>query len=169
MTSLEMKRPVKIKRLIRDFGKDQIDLFFEFKQADQAGKARAGIMHPNYSTLYNKVQQIIADEEPLELSDLAISGKELLDLGFQPGPLIGQTLETLLNEVLANPELNHLEYLSQRALVLLRKDTERKKSLRDPNLKIDAKQTELKEVENKSKEKFKDQQIKETNHESRRD
>lgn len=169
MTSLEMKRPIKIKRLIRDFGKDQIDLFFEFKQADQAGKAKAGVMNPNYSTLYNKVQQIIADEEPLELSDLAISGRDLLDLGFQPGPLIGQTLETLLNEVLANPELNHMEYLSQRALFFLRKDTERRKSLGDPCSDHETKKKEIKAVKKKSNGTANDQAIKETDHESRRD
>lgn len=121
MTSLEMKRPVKIKRLIRDFGKDQIDLFFEFKEADHSGKAHSGSMDPKYDTLRRRVRQIIEQNEPLEISDLAISGQDLLDLGFRRGPVIGQTLETLMDEVLANPDLNERDYLCQRAQQLMEK------------------------------------------------
>lgn len=166
MTSLEMKKPIKIKRLIRDFGKDQIDLFFEFKQADQAGKAKAGVMNPNYATLYHKVRQIIADGEPLELADLAISGGDLLNLGFQPGPLIGQTLETLLCEVLANPDLNKIDYLTQRALVLLRKDTEKKKSLDNRHPKT--KETDSKKERKNTGNEEENNQPKGCNHESKR-
>ncbi len=121
MTSLDMKKPVKIKRLIREFGKAEIELFFEFKQADHSGKAGGDTASAKFLQLRDKVRQIIADNEPLTLSDLAIRGQDLLQLGFPRGPIIGRVLDELLEEVLANPELNDPDTLRQRALQLKEK------------------------------------------------
>lgn len=121
MTSLDMKKPVKIKRLIREFGKDDIELFFEFKQADHSGKAGGDTASAKFLQLRDKVRQIITDNEPLTLSDLAIRGQDLLQLGFPRGPIMGRVLDELLEEVLANPELNDPDTLRQRALQLKEK------------------------------------------------
>lgn len=118
MISLDMKKPVKIKRLIREFGKDQVHLFFEFKQADFSGKPGRPSGHPRLALLEERVRQILENGEPLELSDLKIRGEDLLDLGFSRGPLIGRVLKELLEEVLVNPELNTGDYLRHRALQL---------------------------------------------------
>ena len=43
---------------------------------------------------------------PLQLSDLAIGGEEILDLGVAPGPLVRLLLDELLEQVLEEPERN---------------------------------------------------------------
>jgi tRNA nucleotidyltransferase (CCA-adding enzyme) len=57
---------------------------------------------------------------PFRLSDLAVSGDDLLAAGYRPGPALGETLERLLDEVVAEPDLNDRATLLRRAQELLR-------------------------------------------------
>jgi tRNA nucleotidyltransferase/poly(A) polymerase len=57
---------------------------------------------------------------PHRLSDLAVDGADLIQLGFRPGPALGGTLKTLLDEVVEQPSLNRSETLLARAEELLR-------------------------------------------------
>jgi tRNA nucleotidyltransferase (CCA-adding enzyme) len=50
-----------------------------------------------------------------ELSDLAVSGSDLLAIGYQEGPKLGQALRTLLDEVVEDPSRNEREHLLARA------------------------------------------------------
>jgi hypothetical protein len=52
---------------------------------------------------------------PHRLADLAVSGDDLIALGYTLGPAIGQTLQTLLQEVVDEPALNRRETLLERA------------------------------------------------------
>ncbi len=49
--------------------------------------------------------------EPMSVSDLAVSGRDLLDCGVAPGARIGEVLSELLAAVLANPNFNTRENL----------------------------------------------------------
>jgi len=42
----------------------------------------------------------------MTLKDLAINGKDLMQMGMKPGPEIGQILAKLLDLVIESPELN---------------------------------------------------------------
>lgn len=52
---------------------------------------------------------------PLTVSELAVSGDDLLKAGFKKGPRIGQTLNQLLQMVLEDPDLNTEASLLKRA------------------------------------------------------
>ena len=52
---------------------------------------------------------------PHRLRDLAVGGDDLIAIGYLPGPTIGQTLQTLLREVVDRPELNTRDALLERA------------------------------------------------------
>jgi putative nucleotidyltransferase with HDIG domain len=56
---------------------------------------------------------------PHRLGDLAIDGTDLIELGFAPGPALGRALETLLTQVVDEPELNTRKELLGRAKGLL--------------------------------------------------
>ena len=56
---------------------------------------------------------------PHRLSDLAIGGDDLIELGFRPGPELGRALDELLTEVVGDPSLNTREWLTDRARRLL--------------------------------------------------
>ena len=42
---------------------------------------------------------------------MAVSGKDLIEVGMKPGKEIGEVLKLLLEEVLEEPEKNQKEYL----------------------------------------------------------
>ena len=57
------------------------------------------------------IEQVVDSEEAFTLKDLAINGNDLKDLGFTPGPEIGNILRYLLNAVLDDPSLNTKDQL----------------------------------------------------------
>ena len=61
------------------------------------------------SRIYEK---ILKENQCVTLKDLAVSGRDLIGLGLQPGPRIGEILELALEHVLDHPEDNTKEYLT---------------------------------------------------------
>ena len=62
---------------------------------------------------YQKVQKA---EACISLKNLAISGKDLMEAGIPAGKKLGSILDSLLLEVLENPDKNTREYLLSKAL-----------------------------------------------------
>ena len=56
-------------------------------------------------------ESIVAKNECVCLKDLAVTGKDLIEKGIEPGPQIGEILNKMLEEVIENPENNNREYL----------------------------------------------------------
>ena len=56
---------------------------------------------------------------PHRLADLAVTGDDLIALGFTPGPALGAVLHTLLEAVIDDPQLNTQETLLAQAKALL--------------------------------------------------
>nr|MDQ4030664.1 hypothetical protein [Actinomycetota bacterium] len=52
---------------------------------------------------------------PHQLADLAVSGADLIAIGYEEGPKLGQTLRRLLDEVVDDPSRNEREHLLARA------------------------------------------------------
>jgi tRNA nucleotidyltransferase/poly(A) polymerase len=63
---------------------------------------------------WRHAHRVRLERPPLTVSDLAISGAELKQLGLQPGPRFGALLRALLEEVIERPELNTREALLER-------------------------------------------------------
>lgn len=59
--------------------------------------------------------EIMVAREAITIKELAIGGRELIELGFQPGPQLGEMLQTLLQVVLDAPEKNTKEGLREMA------------------------------------------------------
>lgn len=53
---------------------------------------------------------------PLSVQELELDGKDLIRMGFRPGPGFRRTLESLLDEVLERPERNRAETLETRVV-----------------------------------------------------
>jgi hypothetical protein len=54
-------------------------------------------------------------KSPHRLGDLAVDGRDLIALGYTPGPPIGRALRELLKEVVDEPSRNDKELLLARA------------------------------------------------------
>ena len=70
--------------------------------------------------LKSRVEAVLAKGAALSIRSLKVDGKDLMrDLGMKPGRQIGVVLESLLEAVLENPELNTREILLDRAREIL--------------------------------------------------
>ncbi len=69
--------------------------------------------------LWRRVHDELLSGTPLDVTDLAVSGRDLLELGVEEGPYVGLLLEELHAQVLENPELNHRDDLLELAEELM--------------------------------------------------
>jgi tRNA nucleotidyltransferase/poly(A) polymerase len=66
---------------------------------------------------FMELQKRIGEQlyEPMEVKDMAINGKDVMEaLGVPPGPIIGKVLNALFEEVLEDTSKNNREYLLER-------------------------------------------------------
>jgi tRNA nucleotidyltransferase (CCA-adding enzyme) len=100
-----------VRRFIAKVGRDHVDDLFLLRQADNVGSGRepdAG----GLPELRSRVAGELAAGVALDLHGLAIDGRDLMDeFGWQPGPVVGQTLDRLLDRVIGDPNLNTRERL----------------------------------------------------------
>jgi tRNA nucleotidyltransferase (CCA-adding enzyme) len=96
---------------------DHADDLLQLRHADQYGKGTDEYQNTKtpVDSMRRLVDQARTTAAPTALSSLAINGKDVLDtLGLSPkqgGPLIGQILNSLMQAVIENPELNTRESL----------------------------------------------------------
>lgn len=108
--------PAEIKAVRRAMNKIGIDFFewyLEVQMADTLSKSTYKF-DEKMERLRGVTQcyhEILEKEQCVCLKDLAVTGKDLIAAGMQPGKEIGETLERLLEEVLENPEMNKKEIL----------------------------------------------------------
>ena len=62
---------------------------------------------------WRAAHQVLLDHPILETGQLCIDGRDLKELGFEPGPRFGEILRALLERVIEQPELNTKDTLLQ--------------------------------------------------------
>ncbi len=98
-------------------GPEMFDRFLQVKRADVRAQ------HPDVTAeklkyvkeLEHIWQDIRLHGDCLSLKELSITGDDLIEEGFEPGPEIGKMLKDLLMEVLEYPQRNTKEYLLARS------------------------------------------------------
>ncbi len=102
-----------VRRHLERVGVDALDDFFALREADIVGRGRqvqAGLK--NLAELKARFLAEVEKESALEISDLAVGGREVMEaLGQGPGPAVGETLRALLQHVLDHPEDNSRDKL----------------------------------------------------------
>ena len=56
-------------------------------------------------------EEIVREKDCITLKDLAVDGRDLIKAGFPAGPLLGEILKHLLEQVLEEPGKNQKEEL----------------------------------------------------------
>ena len=108
------------KKYISLLGLETVKEFFEIRKADvlaQNPKFHAESLLENEIGL-KILNSIETEASCFKISDLAIGGKELENLGFKPSPEMGRVLNTLLEEVMDEKLENTKDALLNRALQL---------------------------------------------------
>lgn len=94
-------------------GTDLMPLLFILQQADLLSqseyKKKEKLMR--LEAAKRCYREICEAGEAVCVKDLAIGGRELIQMGMTPGPAIGEMLQQLLEHVLAHPEDNEKEKL----------------------------------------------------------
>ena len=106
--------PWEMRKAVNAIGKDLMDMLFFVKEAcilTERGSF-SGRKGEDLNTARELYHEILSKKECVELKELMINGKDLIELGFKPGKIMGQVLGELLVSVLKEPELNTKEKLS---------------------------------------------------------
>lgn len=105
--------PRNVRRAMNRIGVDLFPLYLEVRMADvkaQSNYQRSKKIQ-NILDMQEIYQQILKDKECVILKDLAVTGRDLMELGMEPGKELGDTLNELLEKVIDAPERNTKEYL----------------------------------------------------------
>ena len=114
-----------MRRLIGRLGVELLQQLLAVKQADM--DAQSTHERPQKQATLRNARLLLEDvlEEPpaFSVGDLALTGRDLMAMGLQPGPSIGSILKTLLAEVQDEMLPNTHEALARRAAVLISQQT----------------------------------------------
>ena len=95
-----------VRRFIVKVGADVINELFLLREADNRGSglpADAGRL----PELRSRVAAQLESGAALDLRSLAVDGTDLMtEFGWQPGPIVGKTLQRLMDRVIGDPTLN---------------------------------------------------------------
>lgn len=111
--------PRLLRRRVSQYGLERIRLLVQLQQADCSGKGTKETTCPDFAAVTALLDQLEAEDACLKISDLAIDGTDLMLLGYQPGPKLGQTLQQLLEQVLEESLPNEKQALLDYARQLL--------------------------------------------------
>ena len=106
-----------MRRMMYRLGPDLMDYLWELQRADIISQGSGFIERklPVLEETKELHREVVMRQECVSLKQLAVNGKDLIEIGATPGKQLGEILEQLLREVLDNPGLNEKEVLLHRA------------------------------------------------------
>ncbi len=109
-----------VRKVIVRVSPELFDKWIEIKRADNKGQAPHLTERQEFITEIAEVgHRLIESEGELSLKTLNIKGKDLIELGLAEGPLLGQVLDELLNDVLEERIPNEHVALMEAAQVII--------------------------------------------------
>lgn len=110
-------QPKNVRRAVNKIGEELFPYYLEVRKADTM--AQSDYMRQeklqNISEIEQCYQEILERKECVSLKMLAVTGRDLIADGMEPGKQIGTMLQALLELVLEDPECNTKEALLSRA------------------------------------------------------
>ena len=112
-----------VRRAMNRIGKTQFMQLLKVKHADVL--AQSDYMREEKLTHLNRLEMIYNEVmeagQGTQISELKISGSDLIELGMNPGPTIGIVLKELLELVLEDSDKNNREVLIDEAKKILQR------------------------------------------------
>ncbi len=102
-----------VRRAINKIGEDMFLPLFALKRADVMGQSEYLRQEKldHFDRIEELYEEIIGENQCVSLKTLAVSGKDLLELGVEPGKMVGEILNSLLDKVIDEPDLNSKDIL----------------------------------------------------------
>lgn len=106
-----------VKRWLNKIGEEQFRRLLEVRKADILGQK------PNFeqsrigkvNTIEQILEEVLQEDECFSLKDLAVNGKDLMDIGYKSGRQLGAALQGLLDCVIGEEVNNNKEELLELA------------------------------------------------------
>ena len=102
-----------VRRAVNRVGEDIFPMLLAVKRADL--EAQSDYQRQEKREILEAwergYQEVMERRDCVSLKNLAVTGRDLIDVGMQPGKQMGKTLEEMLEIVLENPACNTREYL----------------------------------------------------------
>jgi len=95
-----------VRRFISRVGEENIDDLFQLRIADAAANPRTAFEPREIEHLQRRISEVRKKDMALKITDLAVTGEDIIALGVPRGPKVGKTLEYLLDQVLEDPLVN---------------------------------------------------------------
>ncbi len=101
-----------VRRFIREVGKEYVQDMLDVRTADRIG---SGATPTSWRLELFKKRMEEVQKEPFKVTDLKINGKDVMEtLKINPGPKVGEILNSLFNEVIENKVKNERDALLKR-------------------------------------------------------
>ena len=113
--------PKSIRRLLSRHGEDVVWQLLTLDRGDSRGKPGDDNQAP-FDLFEENLRRILDEAQAFSLKNLAVSGRDLIAAGIEPGPRLGQVLNQLLAEVVDGNLINSRQALVQRALDVTKYD-----------------------------------------------
>ncbi len=115
----------KIKRLLNRMGEQKLRQLIEVKRADCAAQAPQFRCErkENLAEIEKILDEIILQKQAFCLKDLAVSGDDLIEIGFTKDKKLGEALQELLRQVIDDETNNKRIDIMNSAKRILRKNT----------------------------------------------
>ena len=93
------------RRFVNKVGDDAEELL-TLRWADSGGKDSGNPKDGSVQRMRQLVRHVRENNQPTAVSQLALSGNDLIAAGFKPGPQMGEILRWLTDQVIEDPSLN---------------------------------------------------------------
>lgn len=100
-----------LRRFVAKVGRENLEDLYALRIADALSRGDEGV-RVDVEWIKEKIGRVLEQDDTLKRTDLAISGRDVMELlGIEEGARIGEVLETLLERVMDDPALNVRETL----------------------------------------------------------
>lgn len=104
-----------VRRFIQRVGEENIEDLFKLRMADAQSNPSTAFKPEEITLLQKRISEVRMQDMALKVTDLKITGEDLVSLGLERGPIIGVLLKELLDLVVDDPMLNSKEKLLGKA------------------------------------------------------
>lgn len=99
MTKLEPDKKL-LRRRLGKLGRERLELLLQLQEADMGSKGTGKSEEmAQFGILRAMIAEVLAEDACFSIKDLAVTGRELQEIGMAPGPGMGRCLSWLLGQV----------------------------------------------------------------------
>ena len=111
-----------VRRFIQRVGEENVDDLFKLRLADAQSNPATAFKPEEITILQRRISEVRKQDMALKVTDLKVSGEDLMNIGIEKGPKMGIILNELLDMVVEDPTLNRKDILLEKATELNKKN-----------------------------------------------